>query len=268
VVMADQAVLLTGATSGLGRWLAPRIGAAGRTVLVHGRDPLKVDEVVAEVRAGGGDAAGFVADLASLADCARLADALAGRGDLTALVNNAAVGFGPPGGTRELSRDGHELRWAVNYLAPVAITRHLLPILIANAPARVVNVGSLGQHPIDFDDLQMRRRYDGTVAYRRAKLALAAWTFELAAQMAGRGVTVTCIHPDTFMDTAMLRESGNSPLSTVDDGGPATLRLILEDAGTGVFYDGTRAVRAHPDAYDPAVRAALREATDRALSHA
>jgi NAD(P)-dependent dehydrogenase (short-subunit alcohol dehydrogenase family) len=258
-------VLLTGATSGLGRWLAPRLGAAGLTVLVHGRDRVLVEQTVAEVRETGAGADGYLADLASLAECDRLAAEVAVRGDLTVLVNNAGVGFGPPGGARELSRDGYELRWAVDYLAPVALTRGLLGTLRANAPARIVNVGSVGQEPIDFADLGMAGHYDGVRAYRRAKLALAAWSFDLAAELSASGVTVNCIHPASLMGTAMVRESGYPTLSTVDDGGTATLRLILDVDTTGGYYDGLRPARAHPDAYRAEVRAALRTATDAAL---
>jgi NAD(P)-dependent dehydrogenase (short-subunit alcohol dehydrogenase family) len=258
----DRAVLVTGATSGLGAWLVPRLAAAGLTVLVHGRDPSKVERVV---ESAGGRAEGYVADLASLADCRRLAADLAGRSDLRILVNNAGVGFGVPGGGRQLSRDGFELRWAVNYLAPVAITRGLLATLRANAPSHIVNVGSLGQYPIDFDNLGMDHDYDGTIAYRRAKLALAAWSLELADELRDDGVRVDCIHPATFMDTAMVHEGGVTPTSTVDDGGLPTLRLALDDGGTGRFFNGARLATAHPDAYDPKVRARLREVTDDAL---
>lgn len=260
--MGDQVVLLTGATSGLGAWLAPRLGDAGCTVLVHGRDPAKVERVV---RAVGWRADGYVADLASLADCRRLAAEVAARGDLTVLVNNAGVGFGPPGAARELSRDGHELRWAVDYLAPVAIAEGLLGTLRANAPAQIVNVGSLGQVPIDFADLRFARDYDGTVAYRRAKLALAMWSFELADELADHGVRVNCIHPATFMDTAMVGEAGHAPMSTVDSGGAATLRLIIEERGTGGFFDGMRPARAHRDAYDKNLRTRLNAVTRQAL---
>ncbi len=259
--MADRVVLLTGSTSGLGAWLAPRLAAAGLTVLMHGRDEAKVRAGVAAVRAAGGRASGFVADLSSLAECRRLASSVAARGDLDVLVNNAGIGFGPPGSGRELSRDGFELRWAVNYLAPVVITQGLLDTLRANAPAGIVNVGSAGQVPIDFDDLQLERHYDGTVAYRRAKLALAAWTFQLADELRDSGVRVNCLHPATFMDTSMVREAGVTSVSTVDDGGAATLRLILAPDGTGKFYNGLREAAAHPDAYDPRVRARLADVT-------
>jgi NAD(P)-dependent dehydrogenase (short-subunit alcohol dehydrogenase family) len=235
------------------------------TVLMHGRDEAKVRAGVAAVRAAGGQAEGYVADLASLADCRRLASEVARRGDLDVLVNNAAVGFGRPGSGRELSRDGFELRWAVNYLAPVVITLGLLDTLRANAPAGIVNVGSAGQVPIDFDDLQLERHYDGTVAYRRAKLALAAWTFQLADELQDSGVRVNCLHPATFMDTAMVNEAGVTSTSTVDEGGAATLRLILSPLGTGKFYNGLRETKAHPDAHDSGVQARLAAATAMAI---
>jgi NAD(P)-dependent dehydrogenase (short-subunit alcohol dehydrogenase family) len=253
--------LVTGATSGLGRWLVRRLAGEGATVLVHGRDPAKVEQTVAEAGPG---AAGFVADLADLAQVRRLGQQVAERGDLSVLVNNAGIGSGPPGSGRELSPDGYELRWAVDYLAPVALTRALLPTLLKNAPARIVNVGSLGQLPIDFDDLQMAVDYNGRVAYQRAKLAMAAWSFELADELREQDVAVNCVHPATFMDTGMVRESEITPTSTVDDGGEAVLRLI-DEPGTGDFYDGKRRARAHPDAYDATVRARLRAATDAAL---
>jgi NAD(P)-dependent dehydrogenase (short-subunit alcohol dehydrogenase family) len=263
--MNRPTVLVTGATSGLGTWLAHRLAAAGATVLAHGRDRARVDRLVADL---GGPAHGYVADLASLAETRRLAGEVASRGDLTVLVNNAALGFGAPGSGRQSSVDGHELRWAVNYLAPVLLVRTLLPVLKANAPARIVNVGSLGQVPIDFDDLTIARTYDGVTAYRRAKLALAAYTFDLADSLHGTGVTATCIHPATFMDTAMVREYGAVPVSTVDEGGEAVLALVTgpEHATTsGEFFDGLRRTRAHPDAYDQAVRRRLRAVTEASL---
>lgn len=255
-------VLVTGATSGLGRWLVQRLGELGATVLVHGRDPGRVESAVA---LAGASATGFVADLADLSQVRRLGAQVAARGDLTVLVNNAGVGFGVPGSARERSADGYELRWAVDYLAPAALTRAVLPTLRKNAPARIVNVGSLGQYPIDFTDLQLARDYDGTVAYRRAKLALAAWSFDLADEVGAAGVLVNCVHPATFMDTGMVRESRVRPLSTVDDGGAAVLRLLTEVTTGGGFFDGAHRARAHPDAYDPRIRGRLREVTDEQL---
>lgn len=253
-------ILITGATSGLGRAVAEQLSQAGETVLVHGRDPARLAEVAGASRR-------YVADLASLAQVRSLADQVRAENDrLDVLVNNAGVGFGAPGAGRQLSEDGHELRFAVNYLAPVLLTRLLLPLLRDSAPARVVNVASLGQLPVDLGDLEMNNRYDGVTAYRRSKLALVAYSFDLAQELRGAGVTVNSLHPATFMDTGMVREAGVAPVSSVREGAAATLRLITEDVGTGQFFDGTREAAAHPQAYDPAMRRQLREATERILN--
>lgn len=259
-----RTVLITGATSGLGRELAFTLSRDDWTVLVHGRDPERVRSLVAELP---GPATGYVADFASLAQVKRLAgEILADQQTLSVLVNNAAIGFGPRNGARETSADGHELRFAVNYLAPVVLTRALLPLLRESAPARVVNVGSAGQEEFDPADVEFEHGYDGVVAYRRTKLALAAHTFELADELAGSGVTANVLHPASFMPTNMVIEHGVTPLSTVAEGLAATQRLVVADDladVSGEYFNGQRRSKALPQAYDPAFRAALREITDR-----
>ncbi|GAB2713085.1 SDR family NAD(P)-dependent oxidoreductase [Streptomyces bullii] len=258
--------LITGATSGLGRYVAFELVRSGHVVLAHGRDADRTRRLVEELRAEG-DAEGFVADLASSVQVrelgAHVADA---HPDLDVLINNAGVGAGPSGARRELGADGHELRLAVNYLAPVVLTRALLPVLRANAPARVVNVGSAGQEPLDFDDPELARGYSGVSAYCRSKFALAAHTFALAGELAGTGVSVNVLHPATYMDTAMVREAGITPLNTVADGAAAVLALATRDMGTGRYFDGTRPARAHEAAYHPEVQRRLAAVTEQLLS--
>jgi NAD(P)-dependent dehydrogenase (short-subunit alcohol dehydrogenase family) len=257
-------VLVTGATSGVGRWLAAHLGGLGATVLVHGRDPGKVAATAAEVRAAGGTAREYVADLSVLAEVRALAERI---DSLDVLVNNAGVGGLVAG--RELSADGYEMHWAVNYLAPVALTRGLLDVLRRTGSARVVNVGSVGQAPPDLDDPRMDGGYDPQEAYARSKLALAAWTFDLAGELAGTGITANVIHPATYMDTAMVRAAGIAPASAVEDGASAVLRLVTDTAlarVTGRFFDGRREARAHRLAYDAGFRARLAAATARQLA--
>jgi NAD(P)-dependent dehydrogenase (short-subunit alcohol dehydrogenase family) len=113
----------------------------------------------------GGRARGYVANLASLGAARDLAAGV--RADvprLDVLVNNAAIGFGAPGEGRQVSADGHELRFAVNYLAPVLLTRLLVPLLTASAPSRIVNVGSLGQVAFDPADAEFEHGYNGVDA--------------------------------------------------------------------------------------------------------
>ncbi|MET9814578.1 SDR family NAD(P)-dependent oxidoreductase [Streptomyces sp. NPDC006355] len=258
-------ILITGATSGLGRYVAFELVRSGHVVLVHGRDADRTERLAEELRTEG-DAEAFVADLASLARVRELAGHVADtHPELDVLVNNAGVGFGTPGAGREPSADGHELRLAVNYLAPVVLTRALLPVLRANAPARIVNVGSAGQEPLVFEDPEFSRGYDGVSAYCRSKFALAAHTFALAEELDGTGVSVNVLHPATYMDTAMVREADVTPWNTVADGAAGVLALATRETGTGRYFDGTRPARAHEAAYDPRVRERLAAVTAQLL---
>ena len=269
--MADTApaALITGATSGLGRYLARQLASSGWQVLAHGRDPARVADLSAEL---GGGARGFVADLASLGEVRDLAARITAEVPrLEVLVNNAAVGFGARGEGRQVSVDGHELRFAVNYLAPVLLTRLLVPLLTASAPSRVLNVSSIGQVAFDPADAEFEHGYQGVDAYRRSKLALAAFSFDLAGELEAAQVTVNCSHPASLMNTAMVANSGITPVSTLEQGGEATMRLITDpalDGVTGQFFDGLKIARARPEAYDPQFRAKLREVTDRMLGDA
>jgi len=264
------AVLISGATSGLGRYLAQRLASSGWQVLAHGRDPARVADLCAEL--GGDGARGFVADLASLSEVRELAARItAGVPRLDVLVNNAAVGFGAPGEGRQVSADGHELRFAVNYLAPVLLTRLLVPLLTASAPSRVLNVSSVGQVAFDPADAEFEHGYQGVEAYRRSKLALTAFSFEAAGELEAAKVTVNCSHPASLMNTAMVIRADITPVSTLEQGGEATMRLITDpalDGVTGQFFDGLKTARARPEAYDPRFRAKLREVTDRMLGDA
>jgi len=101
-----------------------------------------------------------VGDLASLSDVRELArKIISAYPRLDVLINNAGVGFGAPGSQRRLSRDGHELGFAVNYLAPFLLTHLLMPALNRRAPSRIVNVCSAAQEPIDFDDVMLAHGY-------------------------------------------------------------------------------------------------------------
>lgn len=258
-------VLITGATSGLGRYVAFEPVRAGHRVLAHGRDRARTERLVEELRAEG-EAEGYVADPSRLAEVREPgAKVAAARPDPDVLINNAGVGAGAPGSGRATSADGHELMRAVNYPAPVVLTRALPPVLRANAPARIVNVGSEGREPVDFADPEFTRGYDGVPAYCRGKFALAAFALTPAEELAGSGVAVNVLHPATFMDTAMVRDSGFSPRTSVADGAPGVPALATGEAGSGGYYDGTRPARAHEAAYDPRVRQRLAAVTERLL---
>ena len=256
-----KTALITGSTDGVGRVVATRLGADGWRVLVNGRDRARGEAVVAEIKAAGGAAEFLQADLSSMAEVRRLADAVRQTTKrLELLINNAGIGRGDPDGRRELSHDGFELRFAVNYLSGFLLTHLLLPLIKSSAPARIVNVSSLGQQAIDFKDVMMTHDYSGMRAYRQSKLAQILFTIDLAPELQGSGVTVNALHPATFMNTKMVREFG-TPMTTVEEGADAILKLAIGpeiEGRSGLFFNGQREAQADAQAYDAAARRQLR----------
>jgi NAD(P)-dependent dehydrogenase (short-subunit alcohol dehydrogenase family) len=256
----EQTVLVTGATDGLGKAVATELARLGATVLVHGRDDTRGHTTLTEIAqvTGNDRLRWYRADLADLDQVRRLATAVtADAPRLDALISNAGIGGEYPVGGRQESADGIELRFAVNYLAGFLLIRLLLPTLRASAPARIVQVSSAGQAPIDFDDVMLTRSYSSGQAYCQSKLAQIMFTFDLAEELAGTGITATALHPATYMPTKMVA----TPISTLKSGVDATIRLVVDRALDGVsgrYYNGQRQARPHRQAYDPTARARLR----------
>ena len=172
-------------------------------------------------------------------------------------MNNAGIGSSAP--ERQLSQDGHELRFQVNYLSGYLLTRMLLPLLVDSAPARIVNVASAAQDAIDFDDVMLERGYTGGRAYGQSKLAQILFTFDLAEELDEAGVIVNALHPATYMDTQMVRAAGRTPLSTVEEGADAVMNLITTPGLiSGQYFNQMRAMEANAQAYDRDARAQLR----------
>src|ERR1700675_2700569 len=261
--MDGKTALVTGSTDGVGRYVAGQLASAGARVLIHGRDSGRGKALADEIkRAGRGEAVFYQADLSSLAGARGLADAvLSDNKRLDIFISNAGIGSQNNGPARQTSVDGHELRFAVNYLAGFLLAYRLLPLLKAAAPSRIVNVASLGQHPIDFDDVMITKAYNGSRAYAQSKLSQIMFTIDLAEELKGAGVTVNSLHPATYMNTTMVRAGGITPISTVEQGGEAILHLAVGDdvAGkTGLFFNGINEAEANPQAYDAAARQRLR----------
>ena len=261
--ISEQTIFITGATSGLGRELAQALAKRGATLLLHGRDPKRILETVHKIKVetGNHNIQYYRADLFSLREVDELArQVISGVPRLDTLVNNAGVGFGKDDSNREVSHDGYELRFAVNYLAPYLLTERLISLLKSSAPARIINVASVGQAPLDFNNIMLVRGYSGVTAYRKSKLAMIAWTFDLADRLAGTGVTVNALHPASLMPTKMVLETGWQTMSSLEEGLKATLRLVIDPAlenVTGKYFDGLNFAKANAQAYDKVVRQRL-----------
>jgi NAD(P)-dependent dehydrogenase (short-subunit alcohol dehydrogenase family) len=262
----ERTALVTGATDGVGRVVARELAKQGWRVLVHGRDRGRGEALVQEIEKAGGSATFLAADLASLAEVRRLADEVRQQTDrLDLLINNAGIGTAGNVPGRQTSADGHELRFAVNYLAGFLLTHLLLPLLKAAAQekgaARIVNVASAGQQAIDFSDVMLTRHYNGVAAYCQSKLAQILFTVDLAQELKGSGVIANALHPSTYMNTTMVRQSGTQPMSKVEDGAEAILQLAVSPAlegKSGLYFNVLRETRADPQAYDAAARRQLR----------
>src|ERR1019366_45638 len=188
--MDGKTVLVTGSTDGVGRYVAAKLASAGAKVLIHGRDAARGKSLLDEINAEGGEAVFYQVDLASLAEVRRLAEVvLADHRRLDLFISNAGIGSQNQGPQRQTSADGFELRFAVNYLSGFLLAYLLLPLLKASAPSRIVNVASLGQHPIDFDDVMITRGYSGSRAYAQSKLAQIMFTIDLARELDGSSVS-------------------------------------------------------------------------------
>lgn len=260
VSLSGKTALVTGSTDGLGREVALRLGALGASVIVHGRNRERGEAVVGEIRGGPGDAVFYRADLASLDEVRRLAATVReNHSRLDLLINNAGI-IADPQGPRRTNAQGHELTFAINYLAPFALTRELLPLIERSTPARIVNVASVGQAPVDFDDVMMTEGYAAMRAYSQSKLALIMFTVSLAEQLDAQAVTVNSLHPATFMDTNMVEVIGAQPMSTVAEGADAVMQLAVSPAlanRTGLYFNGLEEARANAQAYDAAARERL-----------
>jgi NAD(P)-dependent dehydrogenase (short-subunit alcohol dehydrogenase family) len=259
----QRVVLVTGSTGGLGQEVARRLASGGAHVIVHGRNRERGMALVREIeQEGRGSARFYAADFASFDQVRELAEAILQDYDrLDVLVNNA--GFGSAPDERLVSEDGLEYRFQVNYLSPYLLTRLLLPRLLATAPSRIVNVSSLAQTPIDFDDVMLERSFSGGRAYAQSKLAQVMFTFDLAEELAGKGVMVCSLHPATYMPTGMVARAGVAPRATIDEGADAVMQLIESDEiEGGQFFRGLRPARANDQAYDREARARLRALSD------
>jgi NAD(P)-dependent dehydrogenase (short-subunit alcohol dehydrogenase family) len=257
--MKGKTVIITGSTDGLGREVALRVANLGAHVIVHGRNQQRGAAVVDEItKAGKGSARFYAADLSSLADVRQLAQTILRETPrIDVLVNNAGVWNR---GERQVSRDGHELHFAVNYLSGFLLTHMLLPRLVESAPSRIINVASAAQSPIDFTDVMLERPGRAAQGYGQSKLAQILFTMDLAVELKDKGVTVVALHPATMMNTTMVQQSGLPARTTVDEGAEALMRLITAPGvETGQYFNGVTAARANAQAYDTEARARLRE---------
>ena len=261
-VEGREVIMVTGSTGGLGRAVALMLAGPG-----HAHHRARAQRRARPGRGAGGREKGskarFIqADLGSFAQVRELAAIVSRDYDrLDFLVNNAGIGRGHDGAPREVSADGYELRFAVNYLSHFLLTRELLPLLRAGAPSRIVNVSSAAQGggAIDFDDVMLESEpYQGGRAYAQSKLAQVFMTFDMAEELAGTGVTTNAVHPGGYLDTSMISERGLTANMSAEEGATFVINAARSPEA-GQYFNTMNVARANDQAYDMEARRQLRE---------
>jgi NAD(P)-dependent dehydrogenase (short-subunit alcohol dehydrogenase family) len=253
-------ILVTGSTDGIGKLAATILAKQQARVLIHGRNPQKLSTVVKEIQINSGNpnVEGFNANFDSLKNVRELASAILSEYSiLDVLINNAGIDLIKD---RQISQDGYELKFAVNYLAPFLLTNLLIPALKRGKPSRIVNVASIGQHNINFDDIMFEKNFDPHRAYRQSKLALIMFSFVLAEKVKDLGISVNALHPGTYLDTKMVRNAGIKPLGKAEKGAEAEVYLATSpelEGVTGQYFDVKNVSNAMNQAYDVEARKRL-----------
>lgn len=267
--------MVTGATSGMGRVIARKLAQMGATVIIVGRSRERGTETLQRIVSATGNASVelMLADLSSQKEICQLAQQFKSRYQyLHVLVNNAGAWIT----SRQESIDGIEMTFALNHLGYFLLTNLLLDTLKASAPARIINVSSYGHKrtKMNFDDLQAKQGYNGMQTYRQSKLANVLFTYELARQLAGTGVTVNAVNPGLVATRFGLNNFGVIPARIVnllirvyglvgtnaEQGAQTSIYLATSpnvEGITGKYFEKQTAVPSSEESYDPATASRL-----------
>lgn len=260
----SKTILVTGSTDGIGLETAKTLHTQGHTVLLHGRNAQKLAAAKEAVMAttGSGDVDVYQADFSRLPDVARLADEVAARhSKLDALINNAGI----LRTANEITEDGLDIRFVVNLLAPVLLTKRLLPAM--DASSRVVNLSSAAQAPVNLLALAGSVRLSAMDAYAQSKLALTSWSRHLANQLGAGGPVIVAVNPGSLLASKMVKEGFGVAGNDLSIGVDILVRAVLSEefaSQSGQYFDNDsgRFSNPHPDGLNDRKAAELMDAVD------
>lgn len=244
-------ILITGATDGIGLETARALVSMGHHVLLHGRNPKKLQTVADELSSNGGCVEEYIADFSSLKDVENLATAILEKHEsLDVLINNAGV-FKVQDA---ITSDGMDVRFVVNTNAPYLLAKRLLPLL--ENSGRVVNLSSAAQAPVNLKALRGGVKLGDMEAYSQSKLALTMWSFKLAERLGQGGPAIIAVNPGSLLGSKMVKEAFGLPGGDLQVGADILCRAALSDEFddvSGQYYDNDSRQFAppHPDAMDP-----------------
>ncbi|OIQ23851.1 SDR family NAD(P)-dependent oxidoreductase [Lacinutrix sp. MedPE-SW] len=258
-----KTILITGSTDGIGKLTALKLAIEGHKVYIHGRSKAKVDSVITEIKnaSNNENIKGFIADFSDLNAVKQMAARIKNEvSSLDILINNAGI-FKT---SSEKTKDGLDIRMAVNYLAPYILTESILPVLEKGTNTRIVNLSSAAQSTVKKGILTGVVTINASDAYAQSKLALTMWSFYFAKQHPN--ITTIAVNPGSLLNTKMAKEAYGQHWSPAEKGVDILYDLAMSEANkneSGKYFDNDKGSfsNAHPDAYDEAKIKTLLEVT-------
>ncbi len=249
----QKTILITGSTDGIGLETARMLASSGHHVLLHGRNPAKLEaaETSLAVLEGRGRLESYVAELSRMAEVETLAKAVAERhANIDVLINNAWVFAVRVAATP----DGLDVRFAVNTIAPYLLTQRLLPLM--GRTGRVINLSSAAQAPVDVGALARHTGLADMAAYSQSKLALTMWSRHMGLALKEEGPAIIAVNPGSMLGSKMVKEAFGAAGGDIRIGADILTRAALSDefeTASGQYFDNDRGQFGppHPDALDP-----------------
>lgn len=229
--MMTKTILITGSTDGIGLLTAKTIARMGHTVILHGRSADKLETAAKQLA---GDVATYQADLSSMEETAKLANAVTANHDrIDVLINNAGVYKTP----NPILPNGQDVRFLVNTVAPHVLTRALLPIIPSDG--RIINLSSAAQAPVDLVALVGDKHLDDMGAYAQSKRGIALWSAQMAATHAD-GPVFIAVNPGSLLASKMVKEGFGVAGHDPQIGADILCRLSLDEEfahSSGRYWD-------------------------------
>ena len=262
-----KTILITGSTDGIGKLAAIKLAKERHHILLHGRNPEKLNHTIEEVRkASGNDQIdGCISDLSDFDSIQKMIEDLSGKvSKLDILINNAGV-FKSNVPT---NKDGLDLRFAVNYLAPYLLTHGLTALLKKGDAPRLINLSSAAQATVSIPALRGEASLSEQESYAQSKLALTMWSFHLSQKT--DFMDVIAVNPGSLLNTRMVQEAYGRYWSSADKGAEILYQLAVSDQfknSNGKYFDNDQGSfsDAHPDAYNGDKVSQLISETDKIL---
>lgn len=246
-------ILITGSTDGIGKLVAIKLASEGNAVYVHGRSEEKLNATISEIKSksnNNNNIGGFVADLSDLNAVKKMAEEVKAQlSHIDILINNAGVFKA----LFSVNRNGLDLRFVVNYLAPYLLTNEILPLFKKGTDSRIINLSSAAQSAVSYDAVVGKKEVSINESYAISKLALTMWSFHLAKEL--EDIAVIAVNPGSLLNTKMANEAYGQHWSPAEKGSDILYDLAVSEDHkgiTGKYFDNDNNVyaNAHPDAYD------------------